>query len=117
MSSFKRAAVEVLHRDVVGAFRLAAVIDRDDVRMRKAGRVLRLTAEALDELFVAGVAIVQDLDRDAPAEHLVLGEVDVRHPARAELAQDAVTPVEERVDQGVGNGHGPSQSRDSPLPE
>ena len=98
-------AVEVLHRDVVRAFRLAAVIDRDDVRMRKAGRVLRLTAEALDELFVTGVAIVQDLDRDTPAEHLVLGEVDVRHPTRAELAQDAVAPVEERVDQSVGDCH------------
>ena len=73
--------------------------------MREAGRVLRLTAEALDELFVTGVTIVQDLDRDTPAEHFVLGEVDVRHPARAELAQDAVAPVEERVDQGVGNGH------------
>ena len=101
----QRATVEVLHRDVVGAFRLAAVIDRDDVRMRKAGCVLRLTAEALDELIVAGVTVVQDLDRDAPAEHLVFGQVDVRHPTRAELAQDAVTPVEERVDEGVGNGH------------
>ena len=42
------------------------------------------------------VAVVEDLDRDAPAELLVLGEVDVRHPARAELADDPVAPVEER---------------------
>ena len=101
----ERAPIEVLHRDVVGALRLAAVVDRDDVRMREAGGVLRLAAEALDELVVARVAVVQDLDRDAAAEHLVLGEVDVRHPARAELAHDAVAPVEERVDQGVGNRH------------
>ena len=101
----QRTAVEVLHRDVVRAFRLAAVVDRDDVRVREAGGVLRLTAEALDELFVTGVAVVQDLDRDAAAEHFVLGEVDVRHTTRAELAQDAVAPVEERVDQGVGNCH------------
>src|SRR2546428_520100 len=86
----QRAPVEVLHRDVVGALRLAAVVDRNDVRVREAGRVLRLAAEALDELIVAGMAVVEDLDRDAPAEHLVLSEVNVRHTARAELAQDAI---------------------------
>ena len=69
------------------------------------GGVLRLAAEALDELVVARMAVVQDLDRDPTAEDLVLGEVDVRHPAHAKLAHDAVAPVEERVDQGVGNRH------------
>jgi hypothetical protein len=101
----QRAAVEVLHRDVVRALRLAAVVDRDDVGVRETRRVLRLAAEALDELVVAGVAVVEDLDRDTPAEHFVLGEVDVRHAARAELAQDAIAPIEEGVDQGVGNRH------------
>ena len=47
------------------------------------------------------VALVQDLDRDAAAELLVLGEVDVGHAAGAELAQDPVAAVEERVDEGV----------------
>ena len=102
----ERASVEVLHRDVVGALRLAAVVDRDDVRMRQRGRVLSFAPEALDELLVGGVAVVQDLDRDAAAELLVLGEVDVGHAAGAELADDPVAPVEEGVDQGVGNGHG-----------
>ena len=74
--------------------------------MREARRVLGLAAEALDELLVAGVALVQDLDRDATAEHLVLGEIDVRHAAHAELALDAVAPVEKCVDQRVGNSHG-----------
>src|SRR6267378_4897283 len=101
----QRAAVQVLHRDVVRALRLAAVVDRDDVGMRETCRVLRLAAETLDELIVARVPVVEDLDRDAPAEHLVLGEIDVRHPARAELPQDAIAPVEERVDQGVGDRH------------
>jgi hypothetical protein len=99
------AAAEVLHRDVVRALGLPAVVDLNDVRMRQAGGVLRLTAEALDELLVGGVPLVQDLDRDPAAELLVLGEVDVRHPSGPELAQDAVAPVEERVDQGVGNRH------------
>ena len=98
----QRAAVEVLHRDVVRPLRLAAVVDRDDVRLREPGRVLRLAAEALDELLVGGVAVVEDLDRDAAAELLILREVDVRHPTRAELADDLVAAVEERVDEGVG---------------
>src|SRR5439155_21589927 len=97
--------VEVLHRDVVGAFGLAAVVDRDDVRVREAGGVLRLAAEALDELLVVRVPVVQDLDRDPPAELLVLGEVDVGHPARAQLANDSVPAVEEGVDERVEGGH------------
>jgi hypothetical protein len=73
--------------------------------MREARRVLRLASETLDELVVARVAVVEDLDRDAAPEHLVLGQVDVRHPARPELADDPVPPVEELVEQRVGDGH------------
>ena len=73
--------------------------------MREAGGVLRLTAKALHELVVARMAVVEDLDRHAPAQHLVFCQIDVRHPAGAELAQDPVAPVEEGVDQGVGDGH------------
>ena len=98
----QRPPVEVLHRDVVGALRLAAVEDRDDVRVVEARRALRLAAEALDELLVGGVPLVQQLQRDLPAELLVLGEVDVGHPARAELALDHVAPVEDAVDERVG---------------
>src|SRR6516225_2198849 len=64
----QRATVEVLHRDVVGVLGLAAVVDRDDVRVVERGRVLRLAAEALDELSVVPVAAVEDLDRDAAAQ-------------------------------------------------
>src|SRR5207248_6798683 len=54
---------------------------------------------------VAGVTVVEDLDRDSPSQLLVLGEVHVRHSPRAQLAHDAVTPVEERVDELVGYCH------------
>jgi hypothetical protein len=77
----ERPPLDVLHRDVVGAFGFAAVVDRDDVRVRERGGVLRLAPKALDELFVVRVLVVQDLDRDATPELLVLCEVDVRHPA------------------------------------
>jgi len=60
--------------------------------VRERRRVLGLPAEALDELVVVRVAVVQDLDRDPAAELLVLREVDVRHPARAELADDLIAP-------------------------
>ena len=98
-------ALDHLHRDVVGALGLAAVVDRDDVRVRQGRGRLGLAAEALDEEIVVRVALVQDLDRDAAAEVLVLGEVDVRHPARAELAHDAVAAVEKGVDERVGARH------------
>ena len=55
----ERAPVEELHRDVVGALGLAAVEDRDDVRVVQAGGVLRLAPEALDELLVARVPVVR----------------------------------------------------------
>ena len=102
----QRPPLDVLHRDVVRALGLAAVVDRDDVRVGEAGGVPRLAAEALDELLVARVPVVEDLDCHAPAQLLVGSEIDVRHPARAELAGDLVAAVEERVDDGVAGGHG-----------
>ena len=80
----ERAALEVLHRDVVGAVPLAAVEDADDVRVLQAGGAGRLAPEALDELVVLGEAAVQELQRDLAAELRVLGAVDVGHAARAE---------------------------------
>ena len=82
----QRPSLDVLHDDEVRAIGLAAVEDRDDVRMREPRGVRRLAAEALDELLVVRVAPVQHLDRDATAQLLVLCEVDVGHAAAAELA-------------------------------
>ena len=101
----QRAAVEELHRDVVGALGVAAVEDRDDVRVVEAGRVLRLAPESLHELLVGGVALVQHLQRHLAAELLVLGEVHVGHPAGAEPAADQVAVVEDAVEERVGRRH------------
>jgi hypothetical protein len=99
------AALDHLHCDVVRPLGLAAVVDGDDVGMRERRRRLGLAPEALDEKLVVRVAIVQDLDRHAATEILVLCEIDVRHPAGPELADDPVAAVEERVDERVGNRH------------
>src|SRR5438128_3839833 len=111
----ERAPVEVLHRDVVGAFGVAAVEDRNDARVVETRRALRLPPEPLDELLVGGVPVVQELQRDAAAELLVLGEVHIRHPARSELPLDHITGIERASDQCVAQAHGfPATGFDAP---
>ncbi len=94
---------QVLHRDVVGAVVLAAVVDADHVRVLQAGGGRGLAAEALDELVVLGEAAVQHLERDLAAEVGVLGAVDVGHPARADPVDDPVAAVDERVVGDLGH--------------
>jgi hypothetical protein len=95
----ERAPGQVLHRDVVGAVPLPAVVDADHVLMREPGRARGLAAEALDELVVLREAAVQELERHLAPELLVLGAEDVGHPAGAEPAEDLVAAV----DHGVGH--------------
>jgi hypothetical protein len=90
----ERRPLDVLHRDVVGALGLAAVIDGDDVGMAEAGRGRRLAAEPLHEAGVAGVAVGQDLDRHPAMQGLVLRQVDVRHAAGSDPAFQPVAAVE-----------------------
>ena len=52
--------------------------------------VLRFAAEPLQEACVVRVAVVEDLDGDAPAELAILGQVDGRHPARAKARDDQI---------------------------
>ena len=75
------------------------------VRVRQPGGVGRLAPEPLDELVVVRVALVEDLHRDAATELLVLREVDVGHPATAELPADPVAGGEERSVERVLGGH------------
>ena len=69
---------------------LAAVVHADHVRVLEPCRGLGLAAESLDELGVLGEALVQELERHAPAEHVVVGQPDIRHPAAAEAADQRV---------------------------
>ena len=79
------AALQELHRDVVGAVPLAAVEDLHDVGVLQPGGAGRLAAEALDELGVLGEAPVEQLQRDLAAELRVLG-AGTRRPCRPSRA-------------------------------
>ena len=77
-------AGDELEDDVLTPVVLAAIDDRDDVRMRELGDRPRLPAEAFDRVVVRRVRRVQDLQRDAALEQAVGRPVDARHPAGAD---------------------------------
>ncbi len=99
------APLDVLHDDEVRALGLAPVVDGDDVRVGEPRRMGRLAAEALDELHVVRVPLVEHLDRDLAAELLVLGEPDVGHAPRAELPLEPVAAGEDRAASLVDGRH------------
>jgi len=80
---FEVLALDVLEDDVLPPAVVAAVDDRDDVRVRQLRDRPRLAAEALDVLRVLEVALVEDLDRDEAVELPVVRAKDRRHPACA----------------------------------
>ena len=65
----------------------------------------RLAAEALDELHVVRVPLVEHLDRDLATELLVLGEPDVGHAAATELALEPVPAGEDGAASLVDGRH------------
>ena len=68
----------------------AEVEDLDDAGVADRGRRARLVEEALRELGVVGQARAQDLDRGAPPDPRVLGEVDDAHAAFTDELGDPV---------------------------
>jgi hypothetical protein len=82
-------AVDELGGDEVAAVSLAHLVDGEDAGVIESGSGLRLEPEAAETLLVAVSSRGNSLS-DAPAEDLVLGEVDLSHSAGAELLEDAV---------------------------
>ena len=76
---------------------LAAVVDRDDVLVLQPRRRRGLAAEALDELLVAGEAVVQELQRDLALELQVVRAVHLRHAAGPDVLEDLVAAVDHGV--------------------
>ena len=73
--------LDVLEDDELAAVLLAAVDDRDDVRVRELRREPRLAAEPLDVVAVAHQLLVHDLQRDVALEQRVLRPIDAGHAA------------------------------------
>ena len=86
----QRAALDVLHRDVRRAVVLEVVVHGDDVRMAQRAGDARLAQEALRERGVRRVERRQLLERDEAVEVGLAREVDHRHAAAADLAEDLV---------------------------
>ena len=85
----QRPSLDVLHDDEVGPSLTPGRRSRRCSGAKPRG-VGRFAPEALYELLVARIALVQDLDCDTTAELLVLGKPDVRHASRAELPLEPI---------------------------
>ena len=96
------APVDVLHDDVVGAGRLAPVVDAHDVGVVEVRRGLRLTPEPLDERRVLRELGEEHLQRDRTVEQLVTGQEDVGHASTTDPALQLVALVQ---NSGVGLRH------------
>ena len=81
----ERLALDVAHRDPENAAVLAGLVDRADPGMVELRRDLGLAPEPLERRSVDREAGVEDLERDLAVEPRVLGEVDGRLPAAADL--------------------------------
>jgi len=92
------ASVHELADDEWPSVRLPAVDDRDDAGMREQRERTRLALEAVDRVGRFQSPRVQQLDRNRPAELLVVGLPDARHPAAPEQALDAEASRERLAD-------------------
>jgi hypothetical protein len=102
-------ALDVAHREVEHALRLAGLEDRDDVGMVDRGGELRLGLEAVAEVDVVGQLGRDHLQCDCAAEAELRGAVHDAHPA---LACDPVDAVAAEDGAGVHEwGHAPYDDR------
>ncbi len=85
----QRLALDVRHHVVEEALRFARIVERQDVRVLQVGGDLDLVEEALGAQD-GGELRAQHFDRDLAVVLHVMGEVDGRHAAGAELALDRV---------------------------
>ena len=110
----QRLARHVLHHDVRGSRRAAAVVDGDHVGVVQGGGGPRLAVKASHELLVVGEALAQDLDRHQPVQGGVARQEDLGHAAAAQAPHHAVAagdqPAVRRIG-GAGRGD-PSRGAD-----
>ena len=86
----QRAPLDVLHRDVRRPVVLEVVVHGHDVRVAERTGHARLAHEPLRERGVGRVEGSELLQRDEPVQVALAREVDRRHAAAPELAEDLV---------------------------
>ena len=84
------APLDVAHGDEEEVVRGPRLVDRDDVRVVDRGGQLRLAQEAVAERRVLGDPGGEQLQRNAPLQPQILGQVDDPHAADAQQGFDPV---------------------------
>jgi hypothetical protein len=100
----ERLPFHVRHHVEEEGVRLSRVEEREDMRVLQVGGRLDLGEESLGPHH-GGELGLQDLERDLALVLEVVGEVDGRHAALAELALDTVAAFEGRVQAGDRVAH------------
>ena len=93
-------AVDVLEDDVLAAFFLTPVDHRDDARVLELRHGASLALEALDEVVVLVVLLVQDLQRHVALEERVVSPVNAGHAAVADDLLQLVSSCDRLSDHG-----------------
>ncbi|MFO0652620.1 MAG: hypothetical protein U0326_40770 [Polyangiales bacterium] len=110
------AAVEELqHHEDRPVGEAAHVGHLDDVAVVDGRRRHRLAAKAPHDVGPRGEVGVEALDRDAAADELVLGLVDLAHPAFAEDAHDAIPLREQGADARIHSRRVEAERRQPPA--
>ena len=100
-----RAAAEIFHRDVVVVAGAADVMDADDVAVVQLRGDLRFAQEALAEIRIGEQRRRHDLQRDLAVDRFLHRQIDRRHAATAELAQQTVAGDVDHVRVIFAAGH------------
>jgi hypothetical protein len=109
-----QVAVDVPHGEEETALGLARLVDRHHVRVVETGREPRLAQHPLAERLVVREPRRQELERDRPFEPVVVGTVDIAHPAAArELVELVARDRRARRDGRIGCHRSPRRERKS----
>ena len=93
-----------LHRVEADASLVVEVVDADEVGVVQPGETADLALEAEGEVAVVHEVLADHLDRHAPIESLVPGQVDLAHAAASQAAENGVSPRRGRVEEDGSRG-------------
>ncbi|HEX6097254.1 MAG TPA: hypothetical protein VF432_13075 [Thermoanaerobaculia bacterium] len=88
----ERRSLDVLEDEQIDVVSLDVIVDAADVGVIELGEGSRFTDEACARLGVEAVVVLEDFQRDAPAQRFIESGVNGSHPALAERLIDANVP-------------------------